>query len=65
MRIPQDERFRREREQFRLCFCCEDCALFDPSAERCVHGYPCWQHREARYRDPEADLLFCKDFELR
>ena len=65
MRIPQDERFRQEWERFALRFCCEDCALFDPERQRCVHSYPVWQHRRARYRDPEADLLFCKDFELR
>ncbi len=65
MRIPQDERFRRERERFQLRFTCEDCALFVPSKQACLHGYPSEQHRAARYEDPSADLLYCKDFELR
>ncbi len=64
MRIPQDEQFRRERERFALRFTCEDCALFDPARERCLHGYPSEHHRAARYEDPEADLLYCKDFDL-
>lgn len=71
MRIPQDARFRREREAFGLKFTCEDCSHFDPRprAERggrsaCCHGYPTDGHREARYADPDADLLFCKDFDL-
>ena len=64
MIIEQDERFRQERARFRLRFNCEDCALFDPNTERCAHGYPVENHRAARYEDPEARLLFCKDFEL-
>lgn len=64
MIIEQDERFRREREKYRLRFNCEDCALFDPRTERCAHGYPVHKHRAARYEDPDANLLFCKEFDL-
>lgn len=64
MIIEQDERFRRERARYRLRFTCEDCALFDPQTERCAHGFPTERHRTARYDDPDARLLFCKEFEL-
>ncbi|MCA9606122.1 MAG: hypothetical protein KC619_11035 [Myxococcales bacterium] len=64
MRIAQDERFRRERARFALRFCCESCAQFDPDRERCAYRYPIEEHREARYRDPQALLVFCKDFDF-
>ena len=64
MRLPQDERFREERKRFKLRFCCEHCALFDANKPRCAHGFPTLEHREARYEDPEARLVFCKEFEL-
>jgi hypothetical protein len=64
MKLPQDERFRQERARFNLRFTCEDCAHFDPERGRCTHGYPTGGHRLARYDDPSAALLFCKDFTL-
>ncbi|MFW6067907.1 MAG: hypothetical protein ACOC97_06190 [Myxococcota bacterium] len=64
MIIPQDARFRREWEAYRLRFNCEDCSLFDPDRGACAHGYPTAGHRASRYDDPAADLLFCKDFDL-
>jgi hypothetical protein len=57
VKIVQDERFR-------LRFTCEFCALFDEQRETCAHGYPTTEHREARYADPEASIVFCKHFEL-
>lgn len=63
MEVPQDARFRRERELFRLRFCCEDCVLFDPG-RGCAHRYPTSRHHVSRYDDPDAAILFCKDFEL-
>mgnify|MGYP000456080803 CR=1 FL=1 len=30
----------------------------------CVHGFPIQRHRRARYDDPEAELLFCKEHVL-
>ena len=63
MRVVQDARFRLETAEARLRWHCESCAMFDGS-ERCVHGFPTENHREARYRDPDADVLFCKEFEL-
>lgn len=64
MILPQDALFREEAERFRLRWHCEDCALFDPEGERCSHGYPSERHRAARYEDPDAELLFCKEFTL-
>ena len=63
MKVEQDERFREQRERFRLKWNCEDCVLFDPDAG-CAHGFPTHRHRKSRYDDPRAALLFCKDFEL-
>ncbi len=63
MRVPQDQRFRDESVRFELKWNCEDCANFD-SERGCAHAYPTHRHRRSRYDDPEADLLFCKDFEL-
>ncbi|MEC7523103.1 MAG: hypothetical protein VYE22_24710 [Myxococcota bacterium] len=65
MRIPQDARFRRERARFALRFCCEHCALFDPEREACAHEYPTEDHRLARYEDASAEIVFCKDYDLR
>jgi hypothetical protein len=64
MKIPQDARFREQRERFRLRFTCEHCAQFDDVKETCAHGYPTAAHREAVYDDPDAPLVFCKHFEL-
>jgi len=64
MKIPQDERFREERERYRLRFCCEDCGLFSEADRRCVHGFPTVEHRRLRYLDPEAAVVYCKEFDL-
>jgi hypothetical protein len=64
MKIAQDELFRTQRERFHLRFTCEHCSLFDEQSEKCAHGYPTAEHREAHYRDPAALVVFCKHFEL-
>lgn len=64
MHLPQDARFREQRERYRLQFTCERCALFDDERESCAHGYPTTQHRDAFYADESAPLVFCKHFEL-
>lgn len=61
MIVPQDALFRDEAERFRLRWNCEDCAHFAPASQSCVHGFPVERHLRARYDDPEADLLFCKE----
>lgn len=63
MKLPQDARFRLERACFSLRFGCESCAIFEAAEERCAHGYPTTEHREAYYEDPEALLVFCKEWE--
>jgi len=63
MRIAQDARFREERARFELRFGCEDCAIFEPSLGACAHGYPTSEHREKHYEDPDAPLVFCKEWE--
>lgn len=64
MKIPQDARFREQRERYRLRFTCEHCALFDDRNEVCAHGFPTAEHRDAHYEDETAKLVFCKHFEL-
>lgn len=64
MKQRASEAFRGERERFGLRFTCEHCTYFDVTRERCMHGYPNQEHREARYREPTETLLFCKEFEL-
>jgi hypothetical protein len=44
--------FRAERMRFELRFTCEHCTYFHPERERCTHGYPTAEHRDARYREP-------------
>lgn len=63
MIIERDARFEREWRRYGLKFTCEDCACWDPNRDRCAHGYPTSKHRATRYEDPEAPLLFCKEFE--
>jgi hypothetical protein len=63
MRIRQDGTFREEARRFALRFTCESCALFDDAREQCAHGFPTDEHRGARYADPGADVIFCKEYE--
>ncbi len=56
--------FRAEQARFVLRFTCEHCTYFDLPRERCSHGYPNAEHREARHGAREDSLSFCKDFEL-
>ena len=53
-----------ERARFALRFTCEHCTYFDVSRERCTHGYPNAEHRDARYEANVRELVFCKEFEL-
>lgn len=64
MRLAQDARFREERALHVLRFTCEDCASFDPDGA-CGHGFPTDEHRAARYDDPRAQIVFCKEWEAR
>jgi hypothetical protein len=64
MRVPRTEEFDEEALRFAFRFTCEACAHFDHRTERCRHDYPSEMHRARFYADREADLLFCKEFEL-
>lgn len=64
MRFRVDGRFVEERERYCLRSCCEQCVHFDALGERCVHGYPTPEHREAAQGTLEAQVSFCKEFEL-
>ena len=61
MKLAQDERFRAERQSFRLRFTCEDCALFDARTEKCAHSFPTEEHRRGA---THGLVVFCKEFEL-
>lgn len=64
MKVPAG-RFDAERRRYRLAFTCERCTNWDPRSDRCAHGYPTVEHRLQAYeRDPLADVVFCKDFDL-
>jgi hypothetical protein len=66
VRLPFPPEFRQEWAGLGFRFCCEDCAHFDPTLERCVHGWPHSEHRLAFYEDPACrELVYCKEFELR
>lgn len=64
MKLPQDAHFREQAKKYRLRFTCEKCALFDDVTEKCAHGYPTSEHRDAHYENESALLVFCKHFEL-
>jgi hypothetical protein len=61
VRLPWNSEFDDERGRFELRFCCEDCAHFDAASGRCRHEWPNEPHR-SEHRDAEVD--FCKEFEL-
>ena len=63
--IVMSETFRKEREQHRLVFTCEDCLHFCGAREECAVRYPTEPHRDALI-DGLVDgerLYFCKMFE--
>ncbi len=72
-RLPS---FVEEQRRYALRFTCEHCTYFDVTLERCMHGYPNAEHRTSRYdagsaqgesevaESPDAQLIFCKEFEL-
>lgn len=63
--MPLGPEFRQQWATYAFCFCCEQCAYFDPHQQRCAHGWPEKEHRTAFYRDPNCtELVFCKEFEL-
>jgi hypothetical protein len=65
VKLPASRAFAEQRALHVLRFTCEHCTYFASESELCTHGYPNAQHRLSRYEDPTAELIFCKDFELR
>lgn len=67
MHLPLDPAFLEEAARYDLAFTCEDCGHFDAARERCRHEWPTELHRRRRYQDatPGAEVVFCKEFELR
>ena len=57
--------FAEQRQRYQLRFTCEDCCYFVAEDGRCSHGYPNQEHRSGRYQQGAAELVFCKEFELR
>ena len=64
MKIPAQPCFREQRARFALRFTCEHCALWDEQRDLCAHGFPTAEHRDRHYEQPDAEIVFCKDFEL-
>jgi hypothetical protein len=64
VRLPWTSEFDAERDAFALRFCCEDCAHFDPSDERCRHEWPNATHRAGDVAERPGMVDFCKEFEL-
>ena len=64
MRFRLSQAFMEERREFCLRHTCEDCAHFDPTRAACVHGYPIDDHVESSLQLHDAELVFCKEFEL-
>jgi hypothetical protein len=62
VKIAVDSVSRERIEGARLRFACEDCAHFDPAADRCAHEYPTIEHKRAQLE--RGVLVFCKEFEL-
>lgn len=60
-------RYRKEREQFRLKACCDDCAHFCEQRQKCAMLYPVAPHLRETFdkaKDGER-IYFCKMFEAK
>lgn len=60
MKTLVDARLREEARRLLFLFRCDDCAAFDPTRERCAHGYPTEPHRRTLDAD---EIVFCKEFD--
>ncbi|WP_394827037.1 hypothetical protein [Pendulispora albinea] len=72
MKTRVEPRLLEEAQRFAFRFACEDCVHFLDS-HQCAHGYPPAPRRSALTGAgegatpiaPEAEITFCKEFELR
>lgn len=65
MWITINERYRREKEEFRLKECCEDCSHYCEERNLCAVLYPVKPHLRETFdnaKDGER-IYFCKMFE--
>jgi hypothetical protein len=53
-----------ERRRYALRFTCEHCTYFHVAEQRCTNGYPNAMHLAGHYVSADAEIVFCKDFEL-
>lgn len=67
MWIAMSDRYRKERDQFRLKACCEDCSHFCAQRVKCGMLYPVGPHLKETFdktKDGER-MYFCKMFEAK
>lgn len=62
-----NEKYRREKEQFRLKESCEDCMHYCEQRNKCGMLYPVAPHRRQTIDNAEdqARIYFCKMFEAK
>lgn len=67
MRLEWTPRFTEEVERFDLRYTCPDCAHYLAERGECVHGWPLADHLypPGRPGPARAEVVFCKEFELR
>lgn len=65
MYIIMNEKYRRQKEQFNLKECCEDCEHHCSERRSCEMGYPVTPHLRANFEKAETGerIYFCKMFE--
>lgn len=66
MRLPWDRQFAEEVARYDLRYTCQDCVYYLEAEGGCAHEWPIADHL-ARH-DPEApaaEVVFCKELELR
>lgn len=67
MWIVMDEQYRREKEQYQLKECCENCQHYCPERNLCGMLYPVEPHLSQTFdQAKEGDrIYFCKMFEAK
>jgi len=66
MRLPWNRQFSEEVRRYDLRYTCRDCAYFVRAQSQCAHEWPQSDHLATHdAADPAAEVVFCKEFELR
>ncbi|HXW53747.1 MAG TPA: hypothetical protein VEL47_06555 [Myxococcota bacterium] len=65
MWVLMNERYRQEKEQYRLKECCEDCRHFCETRKKCEMLYPVKHHLKETFVNAKSGdrIYFCKMFE--